>query len=115
MAAARGAKAKEDEEGPKELAIVLRGKTYRPLDLTVGEVEQIELDLGLSWSQVNILDRVAHRTRVLRAFLARTMDGDAIDALLAGLTLREKIMEVVPATDPEGYEDGLPLDGTPTG
>jgi hypothetical protein len=87
------------------------GKKYFVGDLTVGTVEALEAELGVSYSEVRVLGNMRHKRAFMRAMLSTDHPADKVDAILAGFTLDqvEEAWNAVKDDMPAGYEDGIPL------
>lgn len=92
-------------------------KSYFVGDLAVAEVEKLEVELGVQYSQISVLGNMRHKRAFMSALLARDYSSDKVDAILAGMTLDEAERAWMPIKDdmPVAYEDGVPLvEGEPS-
>lgn len=93
------------------------GETYRESDLTIGQCEQLEEMIGLSWLSLNPL-RSAKQARILTAFLVSERTGrpfDEVSAEIASLKADDYLQSYVDAMAPlliEQESDDLPAEWT---
>lgn len=87
------------------------GKKYFVGDLTVADVEALEAELGIPYSEIRVLGNMRHKRAFMRALLSTDHTADKVDAILAGLTLdqAEQCWKTVKDDMPVAYEDGVPL------
>lgn len=95
------------------------GRELNTEDLTVGEVEQLEVELEVSWLLLNPQVSIRHCRAIVATFLAREMSAEAANEKIRAVPIPEMAagIEKVPDSRPTMWEDGAPkaAGGAPTG
>lgn len=93
---------------PYKLTVL--GRTFNTEDLTVGEAEQLEAELNVSWLMMNPKISIGHCRAIIAKFLAREMSPEAANEKIRAVTVPEMAagIEHVEDSKPTIYEDGIP-------
>lgn len=98
------------------------GATYRESDLTIGQCEELEELIGLSWLSLNPL-RSAKHARILTAYLVSQGTGRPfaevsaevatlkVETFLDGFENAPRVVEEERDDMPAEWTDGIPLKG----
>lgn len=92
--------------------LTVLGRTFNTEDLTVGEAETLEDDLGCSWLMISPRASIKHYRALAAVFLAREMTFEAANEKVRALPLNDLgDIEKVEDSRPTLYEDGVPKAG----